>query len=146
MISYVKILGPPVKQALDKLEKIAIDIPTICIMDKFMVRDLPPGHKMSDFSKDIGFTYVDNDPLFGKKDEDDPSLTEWASKYFSSKGIEISTERCTSIISKSEISLGEYDFYFEWLQEPDLKELIEIIEKIDDALLDLNCHYTITTI
>lgn len=145
LISYVKILGPPVKKALDKLEKIAIEVPSVCIMDKFIVQDLPPGHRISDIAKDVGFPYVDRDPLFSKKDEDDPSLTEWASKYFQSKGIEIPIERCESIISKSGLGLEEYDFYFEWLKKPELKELNELIEKIDDALMDLDCHYTITT-
>ena len=50
LISYIKILGPPVKKAIDKLEEVTIDLPQICIMDKFMIQDLPQGHRLDDQS------------------------------------------------------------------------------------------------
>ena len=33
MISYIKIYGPPLLKAIKALEKIAVDMPEVCIMD-----------------------------------------------------------------------------------------------------------------
>ena len=40
--SYIKIFGPPILEALKTLEKIAIDMPEVCIMDLIIRRDLAP--------------------------------------------------------------------------------------------------------
>jgi hypothetical protein len=66
------------------------------------------------------------------------------SGYFSGLG-EIPEKRCSTIISKSGESLGEYDFYFEWFKKPTMNELNNLIEKVDEALTSLGVKYTLTT-
>jgi hypothetical protein len=115
MKSYVKIYGPPVLKALRALEKIALDMPEVCIMDTMIAHGMPQMTSMDD------------------------TMT-----YFSSVG-EVTIERCSNIISKSGETLGEHDFFFEWFTEPNMDQLNDLIEKIDAALEPLGCKYTLTT-
>jgi hypothetical protein len=112
--SYIKIYGPPVLKAIKALEKMAVNIPEVCIMDPLL--------------------YSSYQTL-----SDDSEAT---SNYF---GVNMPIERCSKIISKSGEHLGDYDFYFEWLDKPDDKQLYEFIQKIDKALTPLGCRYSITT-
>lgn len=117
MRSYVKIYGPPVMKAIKALEKVAIDMPQVCIMDTtlhFRVAYMPP--------KAVGDDVAD---------------------YFHPD--QVPEERCNTIISKSHEALGEYDFFFEWFKDPSAEECQMLIEKIDEALAPLGCRYTITT-
>ena len=115
-MSYVKIYGPPVLKSIRALEKIAIDMPEVCIMDTLIVESTP------NFS--------------------DP---EYTSTYFSYIPAAIEVERCDTIISKSGQKLGEYDFFFEWFKEPTTDELNNLVEKIDEAIAPIGSRYTITT-
>jgi len=117
--SFVKIYGPPVLKAIKALEKIAVDMPEVCIMDT-IISGVPD--YVSNFS-DPGFT----------------------TQYFESLPTTIEYERCSNIISKSGERLGEYDFFFEWFTEPSMEQLNGLIDKIDEALEPLGCKYTITT-
>jgi len=67
----------------------------------------------------------------------------YVNDYFSS--VEVPEKRCSTIISKSGESLGEYDFFFEWFKEPTMDEMNTLIEKVDEALESLGVKYTITT-
>ena len=58
---------------------------------------------------------------------------------------DVSEERCNKMISKSGESLGDYDFFFEWFEKPSLKDLNDLIAKIDDTLKPLDVKYSITT-
>jgi len=116
MRSFIKIYGPPVLKAIKELEKIAVDMPEVCIMDTVISQALP----------------VFRDP-------------EGTMDYFSSMPVEITKERCNNIISKSGEMLGEYDFFFEWFTKPTMEQLNSLIGKIDEALAPLGCRYTITT-
>ena len=113
--SYIKIYGPPTMKAIRALEKVAIDTPEVCIMDTILAVQ---------------------EPRFDTEE----SVTE----YFSTVG-EITRERCSNIISKSGETLGEYDFFFEWFTDPNMNQLNDVIERIDEALAPLGCKYTITT-
>ena len=113
MISYVKIYGPPILKALKALEKDAIDMPEVCIMDTSILAE-PPNTMHGIIS------------------------------YFGGGSI-ISEKRCNTIISKSGETLGEYDFFFEWFKKPTMKQLEDLIEKVDEALTPLNVKYTITS-
>ena len=115
MRSSIKIYGPPVLKAIKALEKVAIDMPEVCIMDTIISQ--------------AGPTFDDVTGMV---------------EYFGGPG-EITVERCNKIISRSGESLGEYDFYFEWFTEPTMEQLNILIEKIDEALTPLGCKYTITT-
>jgi prephenate dehydratase len=68
-----------------------------------------------------------------------------AVNYFNASGISLPEERRGNIISISRESLGEYDFFFEWLKGPSFEQLYKLIEKIDEDLSQLGCYYTITT-
>ncbi|MDQ1280909.1 MAG: hypothetical protein QG670_2172 [Thermoproteota archaeon] len=117
MTSYIKIYGPPLFEAIGTLEKIAVDMPEVCIMD-LMIENSPPMSEME------------------------------VQEYFRVRApfvTEIPVERCSKIISKSGVKLGEYDFYFEWPKQPSRAELNQLIQKIDKAFTPLGCKYTITT-
>jgi len=115
MKSFVKIYGPPILKAIRALEKIAVDMPEVCIMDTVIAQDLPQ------------FDVMEN------------TMT-----YFETAG-SMTVERCNNIISKSGESLGDHDFFFEWFTEPNMDQLNDLIEKIDAALEPLGCKYTLTT-
>lgn len=135
MKSFIKIYGPPILKAIKVLERIAVQMPEVCIMDTIISHQIPQyiGRKRS---RKPGKTYGD----FLIAD-----ASEFAMRYFNSSGIQIQTERCHNIISRSGVSLGEYDFFFEWFEEPNQEKLNELINKIDQALTPLGCLYSITT-
>jgi hypothetical protein len=119
MKSYVKVYGPPLLKAIKALERVAIGLPEVCIWDTFIASS-PPANSY-----------------------------EGVSSYFAEFGVadvgKVSEKRCSTIISKSGESLGEYDFFFEWFKKPTLAELNSLIEKIDKALTPLGVKYTLTT-
>lgn len=124
MKSYIKIYGPPVLEAIQALEKISIDMPEVCVMDRLSL--VSPDFRTSEGgfgmqSGDIGSTYY-----FGGTEQ-------------------IPKERCDTLISKSGEHLGGYDLFFEWFKKPNVNQLNILIEKIDEVLKPLNVRYTITT-
>jgi hypothetical protein len=130
MISYVKIYGPPLLEALKALEKVAVDMPEVCIMDTTIQTAVGapeiPGAGGSYEASDISF--------------DDPE------GVMAILGVDnISKERCNTIISKSGESLGEYDFFFEWFTKPNMTQVEDLIGKIDEVLEPLGVKYTLTT-
>jgi len=128
MRSYIKIYGPPILEAIAALEKLAVDIPEVCIMDYVIQKDLSP--KMAG---DVGGSTVD-------------TYSVSVPGFFTQRtGVVVPVKRCHSIISKHGQKLGEYDFFFEWYEEPETSQLNDLIRRIDDALKPLGCLYTITT-
>ncbi len=126
MISYIKIYGPPLLEALKALEKVAIDMPEVCIMDVSIQASL-----------DI---------------EGVSSIETNRALFDSNKGImdyfdvmDIPKERCDTIISKSGESLGKYDFYFDWYIAPTMAQVEDLVGRIDNALKPLGVKYTMTT-
>jgi hypothetical protein len=128
MRSYIKIYGPPVLEAIKTLEKIAINMPDVCIMDYVIARDI---------SKSIA-----QELDFGNVSAEGGSVPGF---FMQRTGVVLPVERCHSIISKHGQKLGEYDFFFEWFEKPETSQLNELIQKIDAALKPLGCLYTITT-
>jgi len=128
MRSYIKIYGPPILEAIRELEKVAVDMPEVCIMDYVIQQDLSPR-----MARDLG----------GEKVE---TFNATIPGFFMQRtGVVVPVKRCHSIISKHGQKLGEYDFFFEWYKEPKTAQLNDLIKKIDDALKPLGCLYTITT-
>lgn len=128
MRSYIKIYGPPILEAIRELEKVAIDMPEVCIMDHVILKNLSPR-----IARDIGGDTVE-------------TVDVAVSGFFMQRtGVAVPVKRCHSIISKHGQKLGEHDFFFEWQEEPDTSQLNNLIEKIDRALKPLGCLYTITT-
>ena len=131
MRSYVKILGPPILEAIKELEKVAVDIPQVCIMDEAILRDIPRS-----IARDIGEPIEYRTNVMG--------YTESVKGFFSSRtGVRVKTERCHNIISQSGEALGEYDFFFEWFEDPNVEQLNYLIERIDKILEPLGCYYTL---
>ena len=118
MRSFIKLYGPPVRKAIQELEKIAIDLPEVCIMDTVIATT---GAEYTSSARELS-----------------------TMEYFSPLGT-IDIERCNTIISKSGESLGENDFFFEWFTEPNIDQLNELITKIDEAMAKVGCRYSITT-
>jgi len=116
--SFIKIYGPPLLRAIKVLEKIAIDMPEVCIMNTIISDAVPSS---------IDFREMES-----------------VMSYFQPLG-DITITRCENIISKSGEMLGEHDFFFEWFTEPTMDQLNELVEKIDEALAPLGCKYSITT-
>jgi len=128
LISYVKIYGPPLLEALKALEKVAIDMPEVCIMDTTIqaIVGAPEIPGSSFGAADISFDTPDGVMAFFGADD-------------------IPEERCDTIISKSGESLGEYDFFFEWFTKPDMSQVEDLIKRIDETLAPLGVKYTLTT-
>ncbi|MBQ03219.1 hypothetical protein CL673_00690 [Candidatus Bathyarchaeota archaeon] len=129
MKSYIKIFGPPVLEAIRELEKIAVGLPQVRIWDTVFARGIP-----KNLSRDVGGQHFQNNRL------------DWIGSYFEKQGVSISRERIKNIVSSSGSSIGNYDFFFEWLEGPTFENLTMLIEKIDNALAPLGCRYTITTL
>jgi hypothetical protein len=128
MRTFIKIYGPPFTKVIEELEKIAIDIPQVCIMDEAISYDIP-----ASIAKDVGGTVIE-------------SYDAVVHNYFMKRTrVRVPVERCSKIISESGELLGEFDFFFEWFKDPTHEELKELIQKIDKALKPLGCMYTITT-
>ena len=128
MRSYIKIFGPPIIEALKELEKIAIDMPEVCIMDHVIRRDLTPI-----IARDLGGTRIETHDFT-------------VSGFFMERtGVVVTVKRCYNIISKHGTKLGEYDFFFEWQTKPTSDQVDNLIAKIDEAFKNLGCRYTITT-
>lgn len=124
MISYVKIIGPPLYEAIKTLESVAVDMPEVCIMNTAILQ--------SDFTWGAGMQMSE-------------AARTWSSSYFSDLPREITRERCSTIISKSGEKLGEYDFFFEWFREPSMDEIKMLMKAIDEALAPLGCRYMLTS-
>ncbi len=115
MKSYVKIYGPPLLKAIRALEKVAVGMPQVCIMDTMIDSAMPSMNSQ-----------------------------EGIINYFAVVG-GVSTERCGTIISKSGEKLKGNDFYFEWFKKPTMTEVNILIEKVDEALTPLGVKYTLST-
>ena len=128
MRSYIKIYGPPILEAIRELEKVAVDMPEVCIMDYVIQKDLSPR-----IAGDLGGSPVE-------------TFDVTIPGFFSQRtGVVVPVKRCHNIISKHGQKLGEYDFFFEWHEKPETVQINDLIKKIDDALKPLGCLYTITT-
>lgn len=121
MKSYIKIIGPPIAKTIKALEKVAVDMPEVCIMS------VPIEATLATPYSDTGFGLDDAASI---------------NTYFSA---EMPEERCDKIISKSGESLGENDFYFEWFKDPTMEDINMLIEKVDQAVAETGASYMITT-
>ena len=115
MRSYVRIYGPPLLKAIRALEKLAISTSEVCIMDPLIET------AASQFNTQEGVM-----------------------NYFAPVG-GIPEKRCGTILAKSGIRMGDFDFVFEWFKEPKVDQINTLIEQIDETLAPLGVQYTITT-
>ncbi len=116
--SYVKIYGPPIVEALHALEKVAIEIPEV-----------------SYYTSTMAFSNI---PF-------DPQATSLYLEGMVSRGNIVKEARKGRLISKSGVTLGDNDFFFEWNVDPTWEQVEDLLTRIDKALKPLGCKYTITT-
>jgi hypothetical protein len=132
--TFIKILGPPIVEAIRKLEKVAIESPDFCIMNTIIAQNIP--HSLA---RDVGGVRSISHRMR------DPIITEYALNYFKgSAGVVLNEEQCEKILSGSPTLLGDYDFFFEWNKEFNHRDFNDLLENIDEALTPLGCLYTIT--
>ena len=136
MKSYIKIFGPPILKAIRALELIAVDMPEVRIMDTIMVQGMP-----ASIARDVGASPVQTRGTGSLGLYPGGSVR----RYVSSPDIVIPVERTISLISDAGESLGDYDFFYEWVHEPTQAQLFELISRIETALTPLGCKYRITT-
>ncbi len=118
--SYVKIYGPPVLKAVKALEAVAVDLSKATGV-KFNHKCLPYPNRMQSNTRDFE-QYLKN-----------------------MQRMYVDCYEPVKLISDSHQMLGEYDFLFEWVEKPTMAKIEGLLEKIDDALKDLGCHYTLKT-
>lgn len=136
MITFIKIFGPPVLKAIRALELIAVGMPEVQTKDTIIVQGLP-----KTISRDVG---VSQTQRAGRG-----SLGLYPGggvrRHFTSHDRAVPVERIRSIVSSAGESIGDFDFFFEWVQEPTMEQVFDLLERIDVALAPLGCWYRITT-
>lgn len=115
--SYIKIYGPPISKAIKALEKIAVEMSEKTTI-RFYDILMPPTP---------------------------PRISEDEFRDLVLPDLELSSEEKVKLISGASQTLGEYDFFFEWGAEPTREQVMELVDKIDEALGKCGCYYTITT-
>ncbi len=118
--SYVKIYGPPMLKAIKALEAVAVDLSKVTEV-KFSHKCLPYPTRNQPNTRDFE-QYIKN-----------------------MQRIYVDCYEPVKLISDSRQMLGEYDFLFEWAEKPTMAKIENLVEKIDEALKDLGCHYTLMT-
>jgi len=117
--TYVKIEGKDVGSIVQKLAKLAVDSPEICVWDYNM---LDAGWQMP----------ITNKGIMGD-----------AASYLGMDRSAFETE-CDKIIAKSGADLGDDNLYFEWQKEPSDEQLRKLRVKIDGILKPFGNKYTVT--
>ncbi|MCW4035886.1 MAG: hypothetical protein NWE75_01715 [Candidatus Bathyarchaeota archaeon] len=118
--SYVKIYGPPVIKAIEALEAVAVDMSKATGL-KFSHKCIPYPTRMQ------------------------LSTSDWDQYLKNMQRLYVDCYEPVRLISDSHQLLGEYDFFFEWAEEPSIAQIEGLLKKIDDALEGLGCNYTLTT-
>ncbi len=116
--SYIKIYGPPILEAIKALEAVAVEMSKATSV-KFSHKCLPY-------------------PQQG-------NTRDWNSYVNNMKRTYVDCYEPVRLISEAHQQLGEHDFFYEWEEEPKMKQIEELLGKTDEALSGLGCYYTITT-
>jgi hypothetical protein len=116
--SFVKIYGPPILEAISALEAVAVDLSK--------VTELKFSHKCLPYPT--------------------PSSTrDWDAYVKNMERTYVDCYEPVRLISNAHQQLGEFDFFYEWDKRPSMKQIEELLGKIDEALGGLGCYYTMTT-
>jgi hypothetical protein len=118
--SYVRIYGPPLLKAIRTLEGVAVDMSKETEV-KFSHKCVPYPTRMQSDKNDWN-SYLQNMQKT-YKDCYEPE----------------------KIISDASMTLGDYDFVFEWTSKPSIKQIENLITKVDAALAKVGVLYTLTT-
>ena len=118
--SYIRIYGPPLLKAIKVLEGVAVDMSNKTEV-KFSHKCVPyPTRLQSD--KNDWNTYIKNMQKT-YKDCYEPE----------------------KILSDASMTLGDYDFVFEWTSKPSIAKIEDLIAVVDTALAEVGVLYTMTT-
>jgi len=118
--SYIRVYGPPLLKAIRALEAIAVEM-SKAVDVKFSHACIPYPSRMQSDTRD------------------------WNQYLNNMKKMYVDCYEPVKIISKASEMLGNYDFFFEWTGTPTMEQIENLIEKIDNALVELGCYYSVTT-
>jgi hypothetical protein len=115
--TYVKIDGENVKPIIQRLAKLAVDLPEICVWDINIL--------------DLGWSLYPSTTVMGEM-----------GTYF---GMDQSVfeKECDKIVAKSGADLGDNNLYFEWMKPPTDEQLKSLKRKIDGILKPFGNKYTV---
>ena len=139
MKTYVKIYGPPLGEGLEELQRIATEIPKVAHYHMLAGYDGAPPYPISQIP-----TVETGTSLGEPRIQYPPTPTPAETLTPSSEGLP-ATKAVHPAVSKSGYTLGEYDFFFEWSEEPSWQQMRDLISRIDQAFAKLGCKYTLTT-
>lgn len=118
--SYVRIYGPPLLKAIKALEGVAVTMSTKTEV-KFSHKCVPYPTRMQSDKNDWN-AYLQN----MKKTYTDCYEPE-------------------KIISDASMTMGDYDFVFDWTSKPSITQIEDLIARVDAALEKVGVMYTLTT-
>ena len=116
MKTYVKIEGKNVEKIVQKLAKLAVDLPEVCVWDLNLLSMGWTPHS-SDYGAYAGYFGMDTSAF--EKD-------------------------CDEIIAKTGADLGDYNMYFEWLTPPSDEQLRKLRNRIDTIIKPYGNKYSVT--
>ena len=116
MRTYVKIEGENVEPIVQRLAKLAVELPEVCVWDINLLN--------------LGWYPYPNDygPFAG---------------YFGMDSGELEKD-CDKIIAKAETDLGDSNMYFEWLKPPSSEQLNKLRNRIDGIIKHFGNKYKVT--
>jgi hypothetical protein len=118
--SYVRIYGPPLLKAIKALEGVAVTMSTKTEV-KFSHKCVPYPTRMQSDKNDWN-AYLQN----MKKTYTDCYEPE-------------------KIISDASMTMGNYDFVFDWTSKPSITQIEDLIARVDAVLEKVGVMYTLTT-
>jgi len=118
--SYVRLYGPPLLKALRALEGVAVEMSKKTTL-KFSHKCVPYPTRLQS------------------------NVNDWNTYLKNLQKTYVDCYEPEKIISDASMTLGDYDFVFEWGIKPSMNDVEELISKIDSALAEVGVRYTITT-
>jgi hypothetical protein len=141
MKTYVKIFGPPLGEALDELQRIAAEMPKVSHYHMLSGYEGAPPFPTSMVA--AGWTPTGEPTIqYPVASLPEDRLSQVPSGLPTGAGVQ---KTMHPALSRSGHTLGEYDFFFEWVEEPTWQQMRDLISQIDKAFARLGCKYTITT-
>jgi hypothetical protein len=130
MITYIKINGKKREEALQALRVLSVDLPKVCVMDKAIYSGLKDAYPL----ERGGFIY---EPSQSMMNLDEGLLTLF-------RGSErVGHLECSQVISGKSDKLGDYDFFFEWIEKPNEAQIKELEKDIEKAIKPFDVKYEI---
>jgi hypothetical protein len=124
MNTMIKLECEEKEKAIEKLEELAYNMSEVCILSRSIMDKIPSAYQSGTMSAQ--------------------GMTDWAVGYFAQiENVDVSEERCSKIVSKSKEKLADYDFMFEWFEEPTGAQKRDLEEEIKATIESTGCKATI---